>query len=367
MAHKDWVSCLLSLSDGSLLSGSGDTKIKHWISSNGRLVHVFVGHTRLVVALVELDEHNQQFASCSLDSTLRIWSLHSGLCLRVLGGASSSTGPSLRMMTRLTATMNNDAISCLMTGDTHGKLELWNLQDDSKDSHVVWSAHNNHVSALCQLKSGLVVSSSYDSTIKIWKLSLPELLTRNKSANNNKSISEESERFLVRTIPTENLTWAWDVVEVNDRLIAGGMSNGLIIVWNSTDGTRVCWLEGHGTHVKKMVMLDVDVLCSISFDHTICVWNMASNSYVQTKFLIHQRVSAVAKLRSDVVAIGLADGSIEEWRLGFFSLVGLCCKALAEITTLDQLKDVLPYELYQLCLEATQMTSHKRLPILFSG
>ena len=72
-AHYSRVNSLCALNGNRLLSGSEDCSIKVWSISDTELtvMKVLEEHTDLVCKVISLS--NQRFASCSFDSTVRIW------------------------------------------------------------------------------------------------------------------------------------------------------------------------------------------------------------------------------------------------------------------------------------------------------
>ena len=69
--------------------------------------------------------------------------------------------------------------------------------------------HDNTISSLRMMKNGLLLSSSWDSTIKIWNLKTKSCI-----------VSLEGHKNIV-----------WDVIEMEDGNIASCSSDNSIIVW----------------------------------------------------------------------------------------------------------------------------------------
>lgn len=61
--HDDMISCLERLSNGNLVSGSLDSRIKIWDANSGQVLREFEGHTHEVTQIIEL--HNGNIASSS--------------------------------------------------------------------------------------------------------------------------------------------------------------------------------------------------------------------------------------------------------------------------------------------------------------
>jgi len=84
--HDNAVTCFLQVSDGSIVSGSMDTTLRHWDVQSGECLRVMLGHVKSVTALLEL--RDGRIASSSLDHTIRLWDLQhgEGQVLRVMEG-----------------------------------------------------------------------------------------------------------------------------------------------------------------------------------------------------------------------------------------------------------------------------------------
>jgi WD40 repeat protein len=71
--HQEWVSSLLRLQNGLLVSASNDHTIKLWDTLTGECLRTLEGHTSQVNSLALLP--NETFASGSIDGTIRIWGI----------------------------------------------------------------------------------------------------------------------------------------------------------------------------------------------------------------------------------------------------------------------------------------------------
>jgi len=70
--HTHDVTCLVSLSNNQLASGSWDNRIKVWDLNTGKCVNTYQGHTSGVLSLIALD-NNKLLASSSYDKKIKIW------------------------------------------------------------------------------------------------------------------------------------------------------------------------------------------------------------------------------------------------------------------------------------------------------
>jgi WD40 repeat protein len=110
---KSYYACLTFLRNGLLVSG--DSLIKIWNVSNGYLVNSLYGHSRDLVALIEL--RADHLASSSLDMTLKIWNYKNGTCLKTLKSHSDQI---LSL-----ALFSNETY--LLSGSLDKTVKIWNL------------------------------------------------------------------------------------------------------------------------------------------------------------------------------------------------------------------------------------------------
>ena len=69
---------MIQLTDGSLISASGDHTLRHWSADDGKQLARFSGHSDWVRHVIQLA--NGSLVSASNDGTLRCWDLQTGRC-----------------------------------------------------------------------------------------------------------------------------------------------------------------------------------------------------------------------------------------------------------------------------------------------
>lgn len=105
-----------------LASGSGEEGIvKLWNISTGELVQTLEGHTGTVYT-VAIDPNGHLLASGSADSTIKIWSLHSGNLLHSLDVRTSSGNPAIAFAVAFAADGQT-----LVSGGNDATVQLWQL------------------------------------------------------------------------------------------------------------------------------------------------------------------------------------------------------------------------------------------------
>ena len=82
--HKNEITWILILKNGSIASGSLDTCIKIWDLNTGKCIKSLDGHTHAVLWVIELE--NGFLASGSLDQTAIVWNTSTGNIVNMLEG-----------------------------------------------------------------------------------------------------------------------------------------------------------------------------------------------------------------------------------------------------------------------------------------
>ena len=150
--HTDLVNSVRRLSDGRLLSWSGDNTLRSWDSQSGACLAVLKGHTGSVRGVHELADG--RLFSWSADKTLRLWNGQSGACLAVLKGH-----------TRDVKGVQELADGRLLSwGDR--TLRLWDGQSGA--CLAVLEGHTGGVNGVEKLSDGRLLSWSWDMTLRLW-------------------------------------------------------------------------------------------------------------------------------------------------------------------------------------------------------
>ena len=204
--HSKAIHCVAFSWDGKLIaSGSADNTIKIWDVRTGGLLrsvgNLIAGHSDTVTALAFSPNH-QFLASTSLDKTVRLWSLKSGkeiyalkdypepiLALAVDGKAMVYGGKGSSLNLRHTKT-GKPIRSFPINGQPNRALALSRqgslLAAGSGAEIVMWNRHKKlfelrgHTASVSSLAfsadSQILVSGSYDQTIKLWNVKTGEAI-----------------------------------------------------------------------------------------------------------------------------------------------------------------------------------------------
>ena len=150
-----------ALPDGRALSASGDSTLRLWDLASGQCLRVLEGHSSIVVHVAALPDGRA--ISASKDNTLRLWDLASGKCLRVLEGHSDQ-------VSHVAALPDGRALSA----SEDNTLRLWDLA--SGQCLRVLKGHSDAVTHVAALPDGRALSASWDNTLRLWDLASGQCL-----------------------------------------------------------------------------------------------------------------------------------------------------------------------------------------------
>ena len=168
--------------------------------------------------------------------------------------------------------------------------------------HMSFDKHN-HIVTSVQFSPGdsLVVTSSVDSTIKIWRKVSGEIVMEIKQPSGiaYMDISADGNYIVTGNYDSTVKLWSvndgalikefrghsgtvWTVAVSNDgkKIVSGG-NDGLVNVWNVETGDLLHTLNGHKRIVWSVKFSpDGTQVASSSFDFTIKLWNVADGKLV---------------------------------------------------------------------------------------
>ena len=163
--HSDDVNFIITYQSDKLISGSDDTTIKIWSLTNGKCLKTLwgvVGHVKSVKCLSLLDDF--QLVSGSADRSIKIWNLLSFSLTATLYGHTWDVLCLERLSNEFFASGSGD-----------NTIKIWNLI--TKKCTKTIQAHKSAVSCLRLLPNKILASGSFDKTIKIWNWENEECLS----------------------------------------------------------------------------------------------------------------------------------------------------------------------------------------------
>ena len=146
---------LLKLNSFQIVSNN-DNQIKIWDLTERKLVKTISGHTQYITCIIKIKK--TKIASCSFDTTIKIWDSKSGDCLRTLVDQDNGELENLLKLNEAQIVSFNNSI------------KLWDLQTGSCIARIANDSH----SILCSDKISKIhiITGGYDNNLKLWDLSL---------------------------------------------------------------------------------------------------------------------------------------------------------------------------------------------------
>ena len=209
---------------------------------NGEYSQIIDSNFRLKlfeILLTKLSHYSSRLASGSDDTTIKIWNLETGECIKTLTGH-----------TNWVLSLQPLAKNRLASGSGDKTIIIWNL--DTGESCKTLTGHTGYVLALQSLKNNRLASGSSDSQIKIWNLDTNKCV---------KTLTGHTNGVLTFQL-------------LADNRLASGSSDSTIKIWNVDSGEICKTLTGHTNGVLSLQLLPNNMIVSGSGDKTIKIWNV---------------------------------------------------------------------------------------------
>ncbi|KXH48389.1 WD domain-containing protein [Colletotrichum nymphaeae SA-01] len=268
-AHPRHVITCLQFDEDKIITGSDDTLIHVYDTNTGKLRKKLEGHEGGVWAL---QYEGNMLVSGSTDRSVRVWDIEKGLCTQVFYGHTST----VRCLQILMPTENgkgHDGKPIMMppkpliiTGSRDSQLRVWRLPEVGSRRYIqtgppandadcpyfirTLSGHTHSVRAI-SAHGDTLVSGSYDSTVRVWRISTGESLH---------VLHGHSQKVYSVVLDHER-----------NRCISGSMDS-LVKIWDLNTGACLHTLEGHSLLVGLLDLRD-ERLVSAAADSTLRIWD----------------------------------------------------------------------------------------------
>ncbi|KAL6699501.1 WD40 repeat-like protein [Trichoderma pleuroticola] len=268
-AHPRHVITCLQFDDDKIITGSDDTLIHIYDTKTGKLRKKLEGHEGGVWAL---QYEGNILVSGSTDRSVRVWDIERGLCQQVFYG-HTSTVRCLQILMPTETGMATDGTPIMqpekpliITGSRDSQLRVWRLPEVGSRRYIqtgppaqesdcpyfirVLTGHTHSVRAI-SAHGDILVSGSYDSTVRVWRISTGDSLhVLHGHTQKVYSVVLDHER---------------------NRCISGSMDS-LVKIWDLATGACLYTLEGHSLLVGLLDLRD-DRLVSAAADSTLRIWD----------------------------------------------------------------------------------------------
>lgn len=319
--HTSRISYVKALSNGNIVRGYFDGCIRLWNGKQNReLGNRTVRYGSITCATV----HPDGFIICGFrDGTLVVWDYVNGRHLQTLKGHKS-------IVTNITIMPNGRMLS----GSFDGSLFIWDIIHGECIHGLM--GHTKGITCASYLENGNIVSGSSDKTIKIWNATTGKCLyTLSEHKREISCLAVLSNGQIVSGSYDSTLK-VWDIVTgkclhtmeghtssitclealSNGNVVSGSIDNDLRI-WNMTTGSCLNVLKGHFGGVTNIGILPNGNIISSSRDTTLRVWDAITGERINT--LVDNKTDSSKKNNRD----RNVDKQIHELR--FADMLTKCC------------------------------------------
>lgn len=317
-AHDTHVVTCLQFDTDKILTGSDDNNINVYETKTGALRAILTGHEGGVWAL---QYEGNTLVSGSTDRSVRVWNIAEARETQVFRG-HTSTVRCLQIVSPVKVGENAEGKPIMMpkhpliiTGSRDSTLRIWKLPrpddptfiqaenevdaDDCPYFIRTLRGHQNSVRAIAA-HADTLVSGSYDSTVRVWKISTGETIHR-----------LQGHQMKVYSVVLDY---------ERNRCISGSMDN-MVRIWDLNTGSLKYTLEGH-TSLVGLLDLNCDKLVSAAADSTLRIWDPENG---QCKATLSAHTGAITCFKHDgQKVISGSDRTLKLWNIK----TGECIKDL---------------------------------------
>ena len=269
--HHGSVNYIIQLSNGNIASCSDDSSMKIWDIKTNKVIACLEDHFSRVTCLLELP--NNILASGSFDTSIRLWDLTSNKCIAQL---------TAHVAWVLCMLLLKDGR--LVSGSGDKTMRIWNLKN--KTCSLTLKGHDGFINAMIEDKNNNVISSSEDNTIKYWDIKTGDCL---KSISYDYSISTLCQlrdgRVIIASDKIIKLLDSEEVIESeecissrifetsNDGEIIYGDENGELTLLNINNKTKIK-AQKHDDTITSAICLNDGRYATCANDALIMIWEL---------------------------------------------------------------------------------------------
>ena len=310
-----------------LISGSDDSTIKIWSLKTGKCIKTLESHTRSVRCLILMAE-KEQIISGSEDNTIKIWCLKTGACLRTLHGHVN--------FVRCLILLPND----ILVSSSGSIIKMWSLNEDFftngyDDALKTLSTSGRNITSMFYLADTCQLVACGMGMIKKWNLNDFTVGQFHGHTHNVTSMVYLSDKRELVTASIDSTLRVWNfhtcecvkvleghtsgvlrVISLPENGLASGSYDGVIKVWSLTETKCVHTLKGHTKAVRYLVHLPVtNELASGSWDQCIRIWCLKTGLCVKKMLMHDDEIKGLILLPDGRLCSCSEDNTIKIWSM----------------------------------------------------
>lgn len=293
----------------------------------GHLLNTIKAHSEAVEDLA-ITRDGEKMLSASLDHTLKVWNLKTGLALQTLPGHDDSlTGIAVSPDGRLAVSSSHDQT-----------VKVWDLEKG--EELFTLKGHEDWVTCVALTEDGrTAVSGSNDKTLRIWDVKSGRLLrTLSGHEDNVQDLALLSRQRRILSASWDQTLRCWDMdtgkelamldqtfdlactavaVSPDERIAVWaygvGQSDPMVEIWDLSENRKLFAFDGHTSMIKSVaVSPDARRAASASWDNTIRIWDLVGGQHLLT-LKDNDDLAIVRFLDTRHIITGSYDGNIKFW------------------------------------------------------
>lgn len=294
------------------LSGSWDSTIKLWNTSKNKSEFTLSNHDSYISALIVLG--NNILISASWDNTIRKWDLEDRINTKTILAHEDKIISFINLNKNKFASCSKDLT-----------IKIWEVEELSHICTINIDSSTSSILCMINIDNNCFMLGTEDNLII--KLDVKTLL---ENLDNNEIV--ENSIIDSRVLDSYKLNghshWVSCLLLLNLHIFLSGSYDNTIKIWDIDNNTCIGTLVGHVKYVLSLSIYSNSIVISGSADKTIKMWNVFELKCIKTFYGHSNWVNTSVKLNDSLIVSGSDDNTIKIWDIH----KGVCAKTFKEHT-----------------------------------